>query len=116
VVILDLWRDKGHPEGEGSVDQLIHIHVTEPSYVVRDLPPLPELMHYHVKIGAFSATGNLSYYHQLYQDAEGNLAGVGGGYEFKVCPSCARADVNRDCMVNLADLMILAQEWLVDTR
>jgi hypothetical protein len=111
LVILHIFRDKEHPEGEGIVSQLIFTHVTEPSYVVRDLPVLPELMHYHIAIGAFSATGNLSYYHHLYQGG-----GAGTGYEFKVCPSCARADINRDCEVNLADLMILAQEWLVDTR
>ncbi len=116
LVIMYSWRDKEHPIGEGFADQLIFTHVTEPSYVVRDLPVLPELMHYHISIGAFSATTNLSYYHQLYQDAEGNLAGAGSGYEFKVCPSCARADVSYDCMVGLADLMIVAQDWLMDTR
>ncbi len=111
LVSVYSWRDQEHPDGPGLVDQVVFTHVPVTSYVLPKLPALPELMHYEVLIGAFSATKNLSYYWQVYQDGSDSSA-----YLFKVCPSCVRADINRDCIVDLADLMIVAQDWLADTR
>ncbi len=112
LVQIHSRRDKDHPNGEGIVDQLIFTRIPETSYVLPKLPALGEWMYYDIMIGAFAADGaNLSYYRQMYQDG-----GSRGSYEFKVCPSCVPGDVNQDCRVDLADLMILAGEWLVDTR
>ncbi|NLH16578.1 MAG: hypothetical protein GX455_08365 [Phycisphaerae bacterium] len=110
LVAVYSWRDEEHPDGGGYVDQVVFTRIQETSYVL-DLPPLPDLMHYELLVGAFSATNNLSYYGQVYQDGSSRST-----YEFKVCPSCVRADVSQDCRVNMLDLAILAEEWLMDTR
>lgn len=109
-VKLDLYRDAEHPSGYGLIIALDDRWTTELSYE-QSIAPSAELEHYQ-----FNVTG--------YNDADELLGklmitfvgGYGADYRFKVCASCARSDINHDCRVNLMDLGILAEEWLVDTR
>jgi hypothetical protein len=109
-VMLTSYRDSEHPAGFGYIGTLEDLWTTELSYDPA-LAPSAELEHYQ-----FYLTG--------YNDADELLGalnfvfpdGYGIDYRFKVCGSCSRADINRDCRVNMRDLAILAEEWLVDTR
>jgi hypothetical protein len=109
-VMLRSYRDSEHPAGYGYIGTLDDFWTTELSYDPT-LAPSAELEHYQFYLTGYNDTNELL----------GALmivfpGGYGMDYRFKVCPSCARADINRDCRVNLLDLAILAEEWLVDTR
>jgi hypothetical protein len=112
-VKIDTYRDGTHPSGWGFEAIVLETEVTDPTYTP-DVPVLPELLHYQMTIAGYNAADEMlgSYWYSF----AGVYTGYGFDYRFKVCPSCARADINRDCRVNLLDFAILAEEWLVDTR
>ena len=110
---IDTYRDGTHPSGYGFVAPVLDTEVTDPTYTP-DLPALPEMIHYEMTIkGSNAADETLGQYRYSFAGAH---SGYGFDYRFKVCASCGRADINRDCRVNLLDLAILAEEWLLDTR
>jgi len=67
--------------------------------------------YYWFMIYAYSASDGLLGYTMRTDDRT-----YGWGFNFKVCPSCVRGDINRDCRVNMLDLAELAEYWLVETR
>ena len=112
---IDINRDREHPSGYGLIEHIVVTEIAETTYTT-DLPVLPDLLHYEIDLEGYNETDQrIGYYESAFLDANG-LFGSSWDYRFKVCPSCARADINRDCRVNLPDFAILAEEWLVDTR
>jgi hypothetical protein len=88
----------------------LSVNTTETS-VRPDLEPLAAGEHYWFMIYAYNASDELLGYTM---HAVKNT--YGWGFNFQVCPSCVRGDINRDCRVNMLDLAELAESWLVDTR
>jgi hypothetical protein len=112
---IDINRDTEHPSGYGLIEHIVVTEITETTYTT-DLPVLPDLLHYEIGLEGYNDTDQrIGYYESAFLDANGDF-GSGVDYRFKVCPACGRGDINRDCQVNMLDLAIMAEEWLVDTR
>jgi hypothetical protein len=111
---IDTYRDVAHPSGYGFVAHVVDLETTDLFYLP-DLPVLPELHHYHMDVEGYNASNTvLGYY--MYSFGGPMSFGFGPYYSFKICPSCSRADLNRDCEVSLPDFAILAEEWLTNTK
>ncbi len=89
---------------------VVNVNMTETS-LRPDLEPLAAGEHYWFMIYTYNASDELLGYTM---HAVKNT--YGWGFNFQVCPSCVRGDINRDCRVNLLDLTELAESWLMDTR
>jgi hypothetical protein len=111
---LDIYRDLDHPNGYGFEASVLNFLLSDTSYKP-ELPELPELTHFELEIRGYNGSGaELAYIMRSFW-ANGGV-GYGGDYRFKVCPSCVRGDINRDCVVNMLDFAILAAEWLTNTK
>ncbi|NLH15485.1 MAG: hypothetical protein GX455_02790, partial [Phycisphaerae bacterium] len=110
-IFLD--RDVTHPSGPGVEGVAVETEIPDLAYTL-SLPPSEEHFSYSMILKGYNASDEmLADYMRTFG---GSKIGYGSAYPFKVCPSCARADINHDCRVNLYDLAILAEEWLMDTR
>ncbi|NLH15530.1 MAG: hypothetical protein GX455_03015, partial [Phycisphaerae bacterium] len=111
---LDIYRDSEHPGGYGLEASVVNLLLSDTSYMPV-LPELAELTHFELVIRGYNASSEeLALTIRTYR--VGDSTGYGWDVRFKECPSCVRGDINRDCMVNMLDFAILAEEWLMDTR
>jgi hypothetical protein len=113
---IDTYRDAAHPLGFGFVAHALYLETPDLSYLP-DLPVLPDLQHYVMTMLGYNATDGLlgRYEYSFYQPGHFGY-GSGMSYWFKICASCGRSDLNRDCEVSLPDFAILAEDWLTNTK
>jgi hypothetical protein len=115
-IVIDTYRDPSHPSGYGFVAHTLYLETPDLSFTP-DLPALPELLHYQMDLTGYNAAdAMLGRYEYSFFVPGSSGYGSGFDYRFKICPSCSRADLNRDCEVSLPDFAILAEEWLTNTK
>jgi hypothetical protein len=115
-IMIDTYRDPSHPSGYGFVSNTLYLETPDLSFTP-DLPVLPDLLHYQMSLMGFNAADEMLGRYEYTFFVPG-FYGYGSGfdYRFKLCASCGRSDINRDCEVNLKDFAILAEDWLTNTK
>jgi hypothetical protein len=115
-IAIDTYRDAAHPSGYGFVANTLYLETAELSFTP-DLPVLPQQLHYRMDVEGYNAANMpLGYYGYSFFVPGSSGYGFGPYYSFKICATCSRADLNRDCEVSLPDFAILAEEWLTNTK
>lgn len=113
---IKTYRDPSHPSGYGFVANTLY-HETPDVSLAPNLPPLADMHHYQMYLAGYNAADEMLGRYEFSIFVPGAIGfGSGSDYRFKVCASCARSDLNRDCEVSLPDFAILAEDWLTNTK